>query len=913
MKKSLFYVLIILVTLSISNIYSQVKTNVAELIQLSERFNAENQLKIERVKAYAKKNGVKIFQDLGNGKARQIVDVVNGLPVYYITHNLGAAITTRASELWPGGSTGLGISGEGYTQVGEWDAGKVRTTHQEFTDQGTSRILVMDGNHALHDHATHVAGTIIAAGVNSGAKGMGYAGTLKTWEWSNDESEMAAAAANGLEISNHSYGYVRGWSYNNGNWVWHGNSNVSPDEDYRFGFYDGDSRKLDQIAYNAPNYLIVKSAGNDRGEGPGDAGTNGKAEKDGGDDGFDCIGTTGVSKNILTVGAVKEVLNYTKPEDVQMSSFSCWGPADDGRIKPDIVAKGVDVFSTTAASNSSYASYNGTSMSSPNATGTMALLQKYYQDTHGGVPMRSATLKALVIHTADEAGPHPGPDYMFGWGLMNAKKASQIITDDMGQNIIDEQVLNNGDSYTKEVYVPGTAQLRVTICWTDPAALPVSAQLNPRDPMLVNDLDLAVQDPSGNIYYPWRLDPDNPSAPAANDDKNNVDNVELVQVDNPAPGTYTIVVDHKGTLTNGLQAFSIIISGTDDYNVLPECVNNLVSPANGDTGVLLNAAITWEPANFASSYDIYFGTDGDGITTPSNYYNGVNVASNGFVPYMAASTTYYLQIVPRNNMGTAENCSEIYSFTTMPAVENYPYLVDVENVFTPDLPYGWQQYNLLEMSWFSTNLIGNSGNQSIAIYNTDGLVETDYDNWFISAPLRLTEGNEYNATFYYKSFIPGHNESMSVYWGNSPFVEDMTNLLYEAVNFNAAAWTKGEGLIIPMENDSVVFIGYHIVSAGGYGMFLDDMQLENWGTVGLKEEKGYDQVKIFNKNGKLAIEAGIDWSGSDVAVYDLTGKKVYEGKLGKNMLINIRNKTATLFIVNLQKGNSRFTKKVVIP
>ena len=87
-----------------------------------------------------------------------------------------------------------------------------------------------------------------------------------------------------------------------------------------------------------------------------------KLKKDGRDDGYDCLGTEVVAKNILTVGAVKEVWPYTGPGSVKMSSYSCWGPADDGRIKPDVVAKGVDVYSLTASSNSSYASFNGTSL-----------------------------------------------------------------------------------------------------------------------------------------------------------------------------------------------------------------------------------------------------------------------------------------------------------------------------------------------------------------------------------------------------------------------------------------------------------------------------------------------------------------------------------------------------------------------
>ena len=39
--------------------------------------------------------------------------------------------------------------------------------------------------------------------------------------------------------------------------------------------------------------------------------------------------------------------------------------------------------------------------------------------------MRSSLLKALLIHTADDLG-NVGPDYKFGWGLINVKAAADV-------------------------------------------------------------------------------------------------------------------------------------------------------------------------------------------------------------------------------------------------------------------------------------------------------------------------------------------------------------------------------------------------------------------------------------------------------------------------------------------------------
>lgn len=62
-----------------------------------------------------------------------------------------------------------------------------------------------------------------------------------------------------------------------------------------------------------------------------------------------CLGSVSppsIAKNTLTVGAVNDITaGYATTADVVMSSFSSWGPVDDGRIKPDIVANGVSLTS----------------------------------------------------------------------------------------------------------------------------------------------------------------------------------------------------------------------------------------------------------------------------------------------------------------------------------------------------------------------------------------------------------------------------------------------------------------------------------------------------------------------------------------------------------------------------------------
>jgi len=152
---------------------------------------------------------------------------------------------------------------------------------------------------------------------------------------------------------------------------------------------------------------------------------------------------------------------------------------------------------------------------------------------------------------------------------MNTQSAAAKITEDKTTDVILEHYLANGDTYTRDITTNGTSPIKVTVVWTDPKGTPVSASLDPTDVMLVNDLDVRITQAS-NTYYPWKLNGSNPSNAATQAAENNVDNVEQVYIASPANSTtYTITVDHDGTLSGG-QAFSMIISGDIDNAVAPE-------------------------------------------------------------------------------------------------------------------------------------------------------------------------------------------------------------------------------------------------------------------------------------------------------------------------------------------------------
>ncbi len=512
---------------------SQITSNydLNALAQLEAQYAAQFAANKAQALALANINGWDEFIKIENGGQAELVGVFpSGEPIYYATDNAEGAITTRADKVHTGGGAGLNLNGEGMI-AGVWDGGRVRETHQLIGGRSTQ----VDGTAGISDHSTHVAGTMIGTGsVNSGnAKGMAPMASLVAYSFNNDESEMTAAAAAGLLISNHSYG-IRATSVP----LWY------------LGYYDSNARNMDNIVYNAPYYLPICSAGNDRQSGANN-----------GDGGYDYLTDKSVAKNAIICAAVNEVLNYTGPSSVVMSSFSSWGPTDDGRVKPDISAKGVNMLSSVGTSNTAYSNFSGTSMATPNTSGSLILLQQHYNDLNGNF-MLSSTLRGLALHTADEAGTNPGPDYRFGWGLLNTERAAEVITNNGQTSEILEIELTQGQTYSLEVKSDNINDLIASITWTDPAGtVPPQGVNDAFIPALVNDLDLRVTEVggAGTMHMPWKLNPANFSAAATTGD-NIVDNIEKIEVGG-ATGNYLIEVTHKGTITNATQTFSLIVTG----------------------------------------------------------------------------------------------------------------------------------------------------------------------------------------------------------------------------------------------------------------------------------------------------------------------------------------------------------------
>jgi hypothetical protein len=569
----------------INNVYTYPVTSERLMKRFARNLKSDAKNNFRNTLKLAKLYNWTLHKTLSDGRVLSLqgIDEFNN-PIYYITHSqVSPSACTRTNSLYYGGSLGVSLNGSTSVvkdKLGFWDGGLVRASHQEF---GTNRIKQIDAPNYFNEHATHTAGILVGAGVNKQARGMAFGGNLKAWDFSDDISEMAFAAK-GLLISNHSYGVLAGWVFNpdrsgiigrddNLKWEWWGDSTISKSEDYRFGFYDKKSSDLDKIAYNAPYYLIVKSADNKRNENGPTTGTpyylrntNTKSTVSRNrNDSFDTIPMDGNAKNILTVGAIDggEVVP-TKPSEIKMSAYSSWGPTDDGRIKPDLVGVGEGIFSASANGDDVYATYSGTSVASPNVAGSLLLLQEFYAKQKYGYTMRASTLKGIALHTANEAGTTQGPDYQFGWGLLNMERAAQVIANSDQNHFLSEGLLYQNSTNNFQVIASGKSPIKATISWTDPEGTPTEVKpenLNSRIPKLVNDLDIRVSD-GQKSFLPWVLNPNAPSLGAIQGD-NFRDNVEQVYIENPVAGkTYTITVNHKSAFLKGdIQYYALMVSG----------------------------------------------------------------------------------------------------------------------------------------------------------------------------------------------------------------------------------------------------------------------------------------------------------------------------------------------------------------
>ena len=583
---------------------------------------------------------------------------------------------TNSAVPWPHASTGRNLTGTNVT-LGLWENdGAVLTNHAEFgnrawqVDHSATNPIPSDG------HATAVAGTMAAGGFYQFSLGGQPARLLRgvafearinaydTDEFNQEIFDAAAGTVTGqpLRLANHSWGYAGGWTRETiqvlqggqtntitNAWIWRGD--VSLAEEWKFGFYlpgaptipDGTGCvDIDNfLATNATRHLMVYAAGNDRlfdpgvptnywyrsGDGPYDwtgvtnppSGSRDWRNGDGDTYGFDTVLAPGTAKNVLTVGAVRDVyylsnslahLGYATNAVVTLAPFSGCGPTDDGRIKPEIVAVGQSNsvlrtfgIATPAnnATNGYYLYQAGTSFAAPGVVGGLGLAMQRRQQLWPNLDpnldaLRGSTWRCIAIHSADDVGA-PGPDYQLGYGLFNAVSCVAQLELDLqhgrGTHIKEFQV-GVSNSVSWEVDLTNDVPFRATLTWSDPAGVGQTTTEADTTPRLVNNLDIRVERVGAtNVYYPWILNPDLTNkteaarSAAATTSVDSRNNVEQVFIANPPSGRYRIVVTHSGGLPGGpspsAQWGSLLTTG--DTPLPP--VFTAIEPSPSGTNVLL--------------------------------------------------------------------------------------------------------------------------------------------------------------------------------------------------------------------------------------------------------------------------------------------------------------------------------------
>ena len=614
------------------------KYDLTKLNVMKQNFQENASNEKQQALRLAKKNGWKTQFTTKDGSMVELQRVVDGKPIYYTTFNVDAAKSTRTNHLHSGGTLGLNVMGQGMT-AHVWDGGLARTTHQEYDGAGgNNRFSIGDGTTTKNFHAAHVTGTIIASGVQANAKGMAPHAKAVGYDWNSDKAEATTAAANGMLISNHSYGYR----------VRNPNTGQVLLPQHYFGGYITESRAWDEIMFNAPNYLMVVAAGNDGNDNTANNNPTGGS-------GFDKLTGHSTSKNNLVVANAQDANVDASGNlvSVSINSSSSEGPTDDFRIKPDITGNGTGVYSTYESSDTAYNSITGTSMASPNVTGSLLLLQQHNNNTHSSY-MRAATLKGLALHTADDAGAS-GPDAVFGWGLLNTKKAAQVITQKGNQSKIEELTLTSGQTYTITVDSDGTNPLLASISWTDRPGT-ANTTVNSTTPVLVNDLDLRVTK-GGTTNLPYELTGATTNAKR----DNNVDPFERVDVSG-ASGTYTITVTHKGSLTGGSQNYSLIVTGITGT---PVVCNATVPTGVSTSGVsATGATVNWTAVSGAT-YDVRYRQAGT-----SSWTTNASSTTSATLSGLSASTQYQVQVRSKCSSGNS-NYSASVNFTTTAVQINY--------------------------------------------------------------------------------------------------------------------------------------------------------------------------------------------------------------------------------------------------
>ncbi len=421
--------------------------------------------------------------------------------------------------------------------------------HGDFGNRIIGNVDVIgDGSTAdAHSgHGTHVACTVLGDGTRGNYAGIAPEAELYfqamendnngNFQWSSINNMLNTAYNNGARTHTNSWG-----SSSSSDWGVY--TSTSEDVDDRARYYD-------QYYSGREGLTVLFAAGND---GPNS----------------DTIGAPGTAKNTITVGNSQN--RYSGAPNSIMDGSSR-GPVDDGRIKPDILAPGgyvrscraqeaTDIGGATWTSNW-YLEYTGTSMATPNAAGTAALIREYITEVAQRPEPQGALVKALMILGARDVGTRDIPNMDEGWGRIDLK-GTLAPNNGRGIWVDDRSVLSstgNSKSYSFNITTPNQA-FKAVVAWSDERGSRFS------NTQLVNNLNLLVTTPSG-VEYKGNEFSQGRSIQGGNYDTLN--NVEVVLVDSAEMGLWTVKVTDAGHSGSRAQPFAVAVSGVGVNDLRPD-------------------------------------------------------------------------------------------------------------------------------------------------------------------------------------------------------------------------------------------------------------------------------------------------------------------------------------------------------
>ncbi len=387
-------------------------------------------------------------------------------------------------------------------------------------------------------HGTHVALSVLGDGSgDSSAQGIAPSANLVMYALEHDPTGVFGRLGSIYDLLNDAQQRTARIAIN----AWGSNGN--------YGQYTADSRSVDLLVNEKTTVLPLFSVG--------DRGAQGASQ----------VSAPATAKNVLAVGT-----SNTGSSAGSVANISSQGPSLDGRIKPDIVAPGMNICSglaeeakspagfgcasgTHADGSSLYISLSGSSHATAIAGGATALVREFLREEMNLNSPSAALIKAVVINGATDLGAADIPNSQEGWGQINLDRTVLPMdgTTPLNTFIDQNKEIDAGFGLLYAFNLDPSHGIDITLAWSDEQGSANAAQSTPR---LVNDLDLILVDPSGNEWLGNDFSSGYSTTGGTADSINNVERIKVAPGVLSSTGQWQVKVAHRGGTS---QSFGLVM------------------------------------------------------------------------------------------------------------------------------------------------------------------------------------------------------------------------------------------------------------------------------------------------------------------------------------------------------------------